>query len=238
MWCEWAPHRKRKTGYPLWYPACGPWAAPNPESNRERSASATVLRQVCVFAASSDAAVAAYGEAAARLGQLLAEAGATLIYGAGKVGLMGSVAESVHRHGGTVVGVIPDKLHVDALTYRACDELIVTRTMSERKAIMTERAEGFVVLPGGFGTLEELFEVLVGKQLGYHNKPIVFLNTGGAFDGLMAYFAEMVALELVKDDQCDLFSVASTPEGALEALRNYQPVPVTGKWTGPVETGP
>lgn len=197
-----------------------------------------MLKRICVFAASSDAAIATYGDAARRLGQLLAESSLTLIYGAGKVGLMGAVAESVHRHGGTVVGVIPEKLDVDALTYRACDELIVTGTMSERKAIMAARADGFVVLPGGFGTLEELFEVLVLKQLGYHAKPIVFLNTGGAFDGLMAYFAEMASLDLVKDDQCDLFSVAATPEAALEALRTDQPKPVAGKWTVPVITSP
>lgn len=197
-----------------------------------------MIENVCVFAASSDAAVAAFGDAAERLGQLLAEAGMTLVYGAGKVGLMGSVAASVHRHGGHVVGVIPEKLDVDALTYRACDELIVTQTMSERKAIMAARADGFVVLPGGFGTLEELFEVLVGKQLGYHGKPIVFLNTGGAFDGLMAYFADMVSVDLVRADQCDLFSVAITPEGALEALRTHQPTPVTGKWTAPVLLNP
>ena len=196
-----------------------------------------MLERVCVFAASSDAAVPAFGEAAERLGALLGESGMTLVYGAGKVGLMGSVARGVHGAGGRVVGVIPEKLHVDALTYRECDELIVTETMSERKAIMAERAEGFVILPGGFGTLEELFEVLVGKQLGYHDKPIVFLNTGGAFDGLMGYFAEMVSLELVKDDQCDLFQVAETPEAALEALRTYMPAAVSGKWTTPATAG-
>lgn len=196
-----------------------------------------MLERVCVFAASSDAAVPAFGEAAERLGALLGESGMTLVYGAGKVGLMGSVARGVHGAGGRVVGVIPEKLHVDALTYRECDDLIVTETMSERKAIMAERAEGFVILPGGFGTLEELFEVLVGKQLGYHDKPIVFLNTGGAFDGLMGYFAEMVSLELVKDDQCDLFQVAETPEAALEALRTYMPAAVSGKWTTPATAG-
>ncbi|MBX3177235.1 MAG: TIGR00730 family Rossman fold protein [Candidatus Hydrogenedentes bacterium] len=196
------------------------------------------MKQICVFAASSDAAAPAFGAAAARLGQLLAESGLTLVYGAGKVGLMGEVARSVHAHGGRVIGVIPEKLHVDALTYRDCDELIVTETMSERKAIMTARADGFVVLPGGFGTLEELFEVLVGRQLGYHTKPIVFLNTGGAFDGLMAYFADMVTLDLVRADQCDLFSVATTPEGALEALRASNATPVAGKWAEPVTLRP
>jgi len=203
-----------------------------------RRVSGLVINHLCVFAASSDAAIAAYGDAATRLGQLMAEAGMTLVYGAGKVGLMGAVARGVHAHGGRVVGVIPEKLNVDALTYSDCDELIVTTTMSERKSIMTARADGFVILPGGFGTLEELFEVLVGKQIGYHGKPIVFLNTAGAFDGLMAYFAEMVSLELVRADHCDLFSVATTPEGVMEAMRTYQPAPVTGKWTEPVTLNP
>jgi uncharacterized protein (TIGR00730 family) len=179
-----------------------------------------------------------FGDAAARLGMLLAESGLELVFGAGKVGLMGAVARGVHDHGGTVIGVIPEKLNVDALTYRACDELVVTRTMSERKAIMTARADAFVILPGGFGTLEEFFEILVGKQLGYHAKPIVFLNTEGAFDGLMAYFADMVSLDLIRDDQCDLFHVATTPEGVMEALRTYIPTPVTQKWTDPIALEP
>lgn len=196
-----------------------------------------MLERVCVFAASSDAAVPVFGEAAERLGVLMGQAGMSLVYGAGKVGLMGSVARGVHQGGGQVVGVIPVKLNTDALTYRECDELIVTATMSERKAIMTARAQGFVVLPGGFGTLEELFEVLVLKQLGYHTKPIVFLNTGGAFDGLMAYFADMVSLDLVKDDQCDLFMVAQTPEAVMEALTMYQPTAVSGKWIEPAAAG-
>ena len=196
-----------------------------------------MLERVCVFAASSDAAVPLFGEVAGQLGRLMGQAGMTLVYGAGKVGLMGSVARGVHEAGGRVVGVIPVKLNVDALTYRECDELIITETMSERKAIMTLRADGFVVLPGGFGTLEELFEVLVLKQLGYHTKPIVFLNTGGAFDGLMAYFAEMVDLDLVKEDQCDLFMVAETPEAVMEALRTYEASAVSGKWTEPASAG-
>jgi len=191
-----------------------------------------VIERVCVFAASSDAARPVFGAAAEELGRLMALRGLQLVYGAGRVGLMGTLAESVHTHGGTVVGVIPEKLNTPALTYAACDELIITGTMSERKAIMAARADAFIVLPGGFGTLEELFEVLVLKQLGYHGKPLVFLNTEGAFDGLMAYFAEMVDAGLVKEDQCDLFAVAATPEAALEALYLPQATTVSGKWTG------
>ncbi len=197
-----------------------------------------MIKNVCVFAASSDNALEYYGDTAVQLGHLLAGAGISLVYGAGKVGLMGAVARGVHERGGHVVGVIPEKLDVDALTYRNCDELIVTANMSERKAIMTARADAFVILPGGFGTLEELFEVLVGKQLGYHEKPIVFLNVDSAFDGLMAYFAEMVEQDLVRADQCDLFSVTFSPEGVMQALNTYQPTPVTGKWTEPVSLKP
>ena len=190
-----------------------------------------VIKSVCVFAASSDAAKATWGDASTRLGQQIAEAGLDLVYGAGKVGLMGCVAEGVHARGGTVIGVIPERLNVPALTYLACDELIVTQSMSERKALMTERSQAFVILPGGFGTLEELFEVLVLKQLGYHDKPIVFLNLDGAFDSLMACFADMVDTDRVKEDQCDLFTVATTPEAVMEALTQYQAPIVSGKWT-------
>ena len=196
------------------------------------------MKRLCVFAASSDAARPVFGQAARDLGRLMVSHDLELVYGAGKVGLMGLVAEAVHAAGGHVVGVIPEKLNVPALTYTACDELIVTRTMSERKAIMAERADGFVVLPGGFGTLEELFEVLVLKQLGYHEKPIVFLNTEGAFDGLMAYFAEMVDADLVQEDQCNLFSVATTPEAALDAVLNYHHTVAPPKWIDPVSTLP
>ena len=189
-----------------------------------------MIRSVCVFAASSEGARPTYGEVAARLGRLLVEQGMTLVYGAGKVGLMGAVAEAVRDAGGSIVGVIPDRLNIPALTFSDCDELIITRTMSERKAVMTERSDGFVVLPGGFGTLEEFFEVLVLKQLGYHNKPIVFLNSEGAFDGLMAHFAELVDSDLVREDQCDLFSVASTPEAAMAALTADSERVVGDKW--------
>lgn len=196
------------------------------------------MKSVCVFAASSDAARPVFGRVAEEIGRLLVERGLDLVYGAGKVGLMGAIAEAVHAAGGRVTGVIPDKLNIPALTYVACDELIVTETMSERKAIMTARADGFIVLPGGFGTLEELFEVLVLKQLGYHEKPIVFLNTENAFDGLMAYFAEMVEADLVKEDQCDLFAVAATPAAAIDALMNHRPTPAPGKWTEPLGAPP
>lgn len=189
------------------------------------------MKRVCIFAASSEAARATFGHVAAELGRLIAKDNIELVYGAGKVGLMGAVAEAVHAHGGRVIGVIPEKLDIPALTYTACDELIITKTMAERKATMAERADGFLVLPGGFGTLEELFEVLVLRQLGYHDKPIVFINTEGAFDGLMSYFAEMIELDLVKEDQCNLFDVAATPEAAMDALRHAVRPVVSGKWT-------
>ena len=190
-----------------------------------------VIKSVCVFAASSDAAKVAWGDATTRLGHLIAESGLELVYGAGKVGLMGSVAEGVHARGGTVIGVIPERLNIPSLTYQRCDELIITQTMAERKALMTERSQAFIILPGGFGTLEELFEVLVLKQLGYHDKPIVFLNLDGAFDSLMACFADMVDTDRVKEDQCDLFTIATTPEAVLEALSQFRAPTVSGKWT-------
>jgi cytokinin riboside 5'-monophosphate phosphoribohydrolase len=190
-----------------------------------------VIKRVCVFAASSDAARPQFEAVARELGRRISDLDLELVFGAGKVGLMGAVAEGAREGGSHIVGVIPKKLDVPALTYLDCDELVVTETMAERKAVMAQRSDGFVILPGGFGTLEEFFEILVLKQLGYHEKPIVFLNAEGAFDGLMACFAELVDMDLVKEDQCDLFSIAATPEAALKALIEYEPTAVSGKWS-------
>lgn len=189
-----------------------------------------VIKTVCVYAASSDAAPAHYRAEAARLGALLAQAGYQLIYGAGQVGLMGEVARAVHAHGGHVIGVIPTRLRTIELAYEAADELIETETMRERKAIMESRADAFIALPGGFGTLEELIEVLVLKQLHYHDKPIVALNVGGAFDELFAFFQRLCNDRLIKASHFDLFHVANDASAAIAHLREYQPRKHEPKW--------
>lgn len=147
---------------------------------------------ICVYCAASQRVAARYLQLAEQVGVRLAQAGYELIYGGGDVGLMGALARSVHRHGGRVVGVIPEALQErEGIAHELADALIVTQTLQERKAIMFTRADAFLVLPGGFGTLEEFMEVLTLRQLGYHHKPIVLLNYDGFFDLLLQFFAHL-----------------------------------------------
>lgn len=190
-------------------------------------------KALCVYAASSDAVDPTYLDAARELGGLMAEAGYALIYGAGHMGLMGAVARGVHAQGGHVVGVIPEKLDAKNLAYREADELIVTTGMRERKAIMEDRADGFITLPGGFGTFEELLEVLVLKQLAYHAKPIVLLNTRQFFEPLRLLIDHLVIEQFVKPSHRTLCHFADTPAAALDYIENYEAAPAEGKWFEP-----
>ncbi len=189
------------------------------------------MKNICVYAASSDALEQTYKDAAHRLGTLIAQHGHTLVYGGGCVGLMGVCARAVHAAGGgRVVGVITDKLVDLELAYHDADELIVTTTMSERKHIMAEKADAFIAMPGGFGTIEEVMEVLVLKQLWYHQKPCVFLNVNGVYDHLFAFFDTLIDARFIKELHKRLFRVCETPEDAYDYLDNFTPEPVHGKW--------
>jgi uncharacterized protein (TIGR00730 family) len=143
---------------------------------------------ICVYCSSSNAIASAFFDAARILGQTIAQRGDTLVYGGADIGLMGTVAQAVKAGGGAVVGVMPTALQQRRIVFTDADEFIVTRDMRERKAIMETRADAFVVLPGGFGTLEELSEILTSRQLGTHTKPIVFLNTADYYAPLVALF--------------------------------------------------
>jgi uncharacterized protein (TIGR00730 family) len=144
---------------------------------------------ICVYCASSNDIAPCYFDVARALGTALAQHGWPLVYGGGSVGLMGALAEAVHAAGGTVIGIIPQALLDREVGYLKADELIVTTTMRERKRLMDERADAFVTLPGGFGTLEELLEIITLKQLRYHDKPIIIVNVDGFYDALLAQFA-------------------------------------------------
>lgn len=174
------------------------------------------MPSICVYCSSSNTIADDYPPAAKALGRDLAERGHELIYGGGDVGLMGILAKAVHDHGGRVTGVIPGKLQErEGVAYDA-DDLIVTETMRERKRIMYRNADAFVVLPGGFGTVEEFMEVLTLKQLGYHDHPIVILNVNGFFDTLFDFFAELREGHFAREPVSDLVSVVSSVETALD----------------------
>lgn len=189
-----------------------------------------MIRSVCVFSSSSDAVARHYLEAATTLGAALARRKLTLVYGGGKVGLMGAMAQAVHAQGGKVVGVIPHFLRRQEVAYEAADELVVTRDLRERKAIMESRADAFVALPGGFGTLEEIMEILTLKQLETHAKPIVFLNTRGFFNPLLNLFEQLFREQFTKADFRAHYHVASEPDDVLAHLDCYQPPPTVRKW--------
>ena len=188
------------------------------------------MKHICVYAASSDAVDGEYREAARRTGELIGRRGDTLVYGAGRIGLMGECARAVHVYGGRVVGVIPDRLVDLELEYREADELIVTETMQDRKTIMADRADAFIALPGSFGTIEEMMEALTLKQLGYHAKPCAFINTRGFYDWLFAFFGTLVHENFLKEDSLDMFAVCATPEAAFEYLDGYEPHSLPQKW--------
>ena len=174
-------------------------------------------RCVCIYCAASQRVDERYRKLAEQVGARLARSGYELIYGGGDVGLMGALARSVHRHGGRVVGVIPEALQErEGIAYELADAIIVTQTLQERKAVMFTRADAFLVLPGGFGTLEEFMEVLTLRQLGYHHKPIVLLNYEGFFDLLLRFFEQLRRERFVPDRWP--FAVASTPDEAFALL--------------------
>jgi uncharacterized protein (TIGR00730 family) len=190
-----------------------------------------VSLNVCVFCASSNDAPRRYFDAAESLGKLLAERGWPLVYGGGSVGLMGELARSVHRSGGRVIGVIPERLRTSEVAYERCDELIVTPDMSERKAVMIERADAFVCLPGAFGTLDELFEVLTLKWLDYHQKAVVLVDTDGFYKPIVAYLERLIDEGLSRAPSREMYELVANEEAALTYLESYTPCARPDQWS-------
>ena len=173
---------------------------------------------VCVFCASAEGLPEPHHDAARRLGRLIAERGHRLVYGGGRVGLMGEGARAVHDLGGKIFGAIPEGLVSRELAYHPADELVVTATMRERKAAMDEQADAFVALPGGFGTLEELVEVITLRQLRLHDRPIVVVDVQGCYQPFIALAREMVEQGFAPAGEGRLFEVAASPEQAIELV--------------------
>jgi len=161
-----------------------------------------------------------YLDAAFDLGLRMGKRGINLVYGGASVGLMGRVALGVHEAGGRVTGVLPEIFLKKDIEYLEADELIVTKTMRERKAIMDERSDAFIVLPGGVGTLEEAMEIVSMRQLQLTRKLLVFINTNNFYDGLFSFFREMIGLEFAKPETMRLFAVEDNPQTALDFLVN------------------
>lgn len=187
-------------------------------------------RTICVYSSSSCDLDPIYFEAAAKLGESLAKHGDVLLFGGGMRGLMGATARAVHEHHGKVIGVIPEALNIKGVAYESCDEFIVTKDLRTRKAVMDERSDAFIALPGGYGTLEELLEIITLKQLHYHQKAIVILNINGFFDPLLHQFGEVIGQHFAKPDAQKLYYVTDNIESCLDYIDHYQPEPITEKW--------
>lgn len=193
------------------------------------------MKSICVFCGSSFGTRASYAETAVETGRLIAEQGFRLVYGGAKVGLMGTVADAALKAGGKVVGVLPRALEEKELAHEGLDELHLVGSMHERKALMAERSDAFIALPGGAGTLEEIFEVWTWGQLGYHQKPCGFLNVDGYYDQLIAFLDHQTQEAFTKKAMRDMVQIADTPRALIELFKSYK-APETPKWIGKDET--
>ena len=187
------------------------------------------LRSVCVYAGSNAGRLPAYAQAAAALGELLARRGIHVVYGGGDIGLMGVVADAALAAGGRVTGIIPRTLMKREVGHRGLTELIVVETMHERKHEMARRADAFVALPGGIGTVEELVEALTWTQLGVHRKPCALLDAGGYWTPFVRFLDHAVAEGFLPERHRAMLVTAGTPEAVLAAIERWEP-PAVEKW--------
>jgi uncharacterized protein (TIGR00730 family) len=193
------------------------------------------MKSIAVYCGSSAGTNPLYVTQAQALGSALVAHGLTLVYGGGKVGLMGTIADAVLAHGGQVIGVIPDFLADKELAHLGCTELHVVKSMHERKLMMADRADAFIAMPGGYGTLEELFEVLTWGQLGLHRKPVALLNVDGYYDHLLVALDRMRDDQLLRAENRAQLLHSPDPELLLAQLAAYQPVQLE-KWLTPPTT--
>lgn len=216
----------------------GEWreAKPTPLARGSPGASPSALmsqsppfRRVAVYCGSSNDVAPAYFEAARTMGRALAERGMGVVYGAGKVGLMGAVADAALEAGGEVLGVIPQKLIDLEVAHERLSERIVVDSMHARKMVMASLSDAFIALPGGFGTMDEIFEATTWNQLGYHRKPAGFLNVDGYYDHLATFIAHQIDRGFVRPAHRELLVFADTVEGLLSAM-SEQDIPPLERW--------
>jgi len=194
-----------------------------------------VIRRICVFCGSNNGSDPAYTDAARQLGRILGRDGIGLVYGGGSVGLMGEVADSVLAAGGEVIGVIPHALWAREVGHRGLTDLRIVETMHERKAMMADLADAFIALPGGLGTLEEIFEIWTWAQLGLHAKPVGFLDINGFYGPLMQFLDRAVRERFVKEPHRAIALLDGDPERLLARFETWKP-PRVEKWITREET--
>jgi uncharacterized protein (TIGR00730 family) len=188
------------------------------------------IQSVTVYCSSSSALDKQYNIAAYDLGRAIAVNGWRLVYGGNSVGLMAAVASGCREAGGKVTGITPQLMADKGLSDALADELVVTNDMRDRKALLESRGDAFIALPGGLGTYEEIFETIVGRQLGYHDKPIVLLNVGDYYQPLLEMVEHGITQKFIKGAARDLFFVAGTVEQAVDRLKKNVPRVRVDKW--------
>jgi len=187
------------------------------------------MQRICVFCGSNPGARDDYASAARELAAALVRENLTLVYGGGSVGLMGIVADEVLRHGGRAVGVIPRPLWQREVGHNALTEVHIVDTMHQRKQMMSDLADAFIALPGGLGTIEEVFEIWTWAQLGMHQKPVGFLNVAGYYTPLMAFLDHAVRERFIREDIRGVAMIEETPDALLQRFADYTPPQVT-RW--------
>ena len=193
------------------------------------------MKRICVYCGSNPGRLPDYRESARQLGHELAARGLGLVYGGASVGMMGAVADAVLEQGGNAIGVIPRSLATREVAHSRLDELIVVDSMHARKAQMAELSDGFIALPGGWGTIEEIFEMLTWAQLGFHEKPCGLLNIASYYDHLFAFLEEAVRQQFVKEEYRPMIMMDEAPDLLLDRFSAYR-APKVRKWIGAEET--
>ena len=193
------------------------------------------MKSICVYCGSSFGNLPAFTNAARQLAKAMNERSISLVYGGASVGIMGEIANAVLDEGGAVIGVIPQALADKEVSHAGLTELHVVSSMHERKALMEEISDGFIALPGGLGTLEELFEVLTWSQLGFHQKPVGLVNVANYYDGLLSFLDHTAKAQFVKTTHRNLLISENSPEAVLDRMQKFQPSTAT-KWIGDGET--
>ena len=187
-------------------------------------------KTVCVYCSSSNNLPEKFYVISKELGEKIALYNYDMVYGGTTVGMMGVIANNALKNGSQVIGVIPEKIEAFGLKHPELAKVVVTKDMRERKATMEKYADAFICMPGGFGTFEEVFEILVAKQLAYHNKPIIFVNFDGYYDNMIKMFDTVYENNFAKENMKDLYYIANNVDEIFEYLKTYTPKEFVYKW--------